>query len=168
MDSTSTTPTSVHGFAMKTIDGTTRSLGAYKGKAVLVVNTASECGFTPQYAGLEKLYEKYKDRGFAIAAFPSNDFGAQEPGSDAEIKTFCERQYKTTFDLYSKIPVKGAAAHPFYKYLTSQPGATGEIEWNFTKFLVDADGRVVARFPSKVTPESKELVAKLESVLPKK
>jgi glutathione peroxidase len=135
---------------------------------VLVVNTASECGYTPQYAGLEKLYQKYKDRGFVIAAFPSNDFGKQEPGSDQEIKAFCERQYKTTFDLYSKIPVKGEAKDPLYKFLTSQPGATGEIEWNFTKFLVDKDGRVVARFPSKVTPEAPELTSKLESILPKK
>ena len=157
-----------HDFEMKTIDGRSRSLGAYKGRAVLVVNTASECGYTPQYAGLEQLYAAYKDKGFAVAAFPSNDFGAQEPGSDAEIKTFCERTYKTTFDLYSKIPVKGGAAHPLYKFLTSQPGASGEIAWNFTKFLIDPEGRVVGRYASKVTPQAPELIAKLESVLPAK
>jgi glutathione peroxidase len=155
----------LHSFTMKTIDGAERSLASYKGKVVLVVNTASECGFTPQYAGLEQLYQKYKDKGFAIAAFPANDFGAQEPGTDEQIKTFCTAKYKTTFDLYSKITVKGPGMHPLYKFLTSRPGMSGDIKWNFNKFLVDADGTVVARYDSKVVPLAPELIAKLEPLL---
>lgn len=158
-------PQTVHSFTMKTIDGADRSLASYKGKVVLVVNTASECGYTPQYAGLEQLYQKYKGKGFAIAAFPANDFGAQEPGSDEQIKTFCVKEFKTTFDLYSKISVKGAGMHPLYTFLTSRPGMSGDIKWNFNKFLVDANGNVVARFDSKVEPLSPELIARLEPLL---
>jgi len=162
------TPMSVHDFKVKTIDGKEASLADYKGKALLIVNTASECGYTPQYAGLEALYEKYKNRGFAVLGFPSNDFGAQEPGTNAEIKKFCELRYKTTFPLFSKIPVKGPAADPLYKYLTGLPGKQGgPITWNFNKFLIAPDGKVIEHFDSKVEPLSTELTSKVEQVLPK-
>ena len=162
------TPMSVHDFKVKTIDGKEASLSQYKGKALLIVNTASECGYTPQYAGLEALYEKYKDRGFTVLGFPSNDFGAQEPGTNAEIKKFCELRYKTTFPLFSKIPVKGPDADPLYKYLTGLPGRQGgAITWNFNKFLIAPDGKVIEHFDSKVEPMSPDLTAKLEQVLPK-
>ena len=162
------TPVSVHDFKVKTIDGKEASLSDYKGKALLIVNTASQCGYTPQYAGLEALYEKYRDRGFTVLGFPSNDFGTQEPGSNAEIKKFCELRYKTTFPLFSKIPVKGPNADPLYKYLTALPGKQGgEITWNFNKFLVAPDGTVIEHFDSRVEPTSPDLTAKLEKVLPK-
>jgi glutathione peroxidase len=162
------TPMSVHDFKVKTIDGKEASLSDYKGKAVLIVNTASECGYTPQYAGLEALYEKYKSRGFTVLGFPSNDFGAQEPGSNAEIKKFCELRYKTTFPLFSKIPVKGPDADPLYKYLTGQPGKQGgPVTWNFNKFLVGPDGKVIEHFDSRVEPMAPELTSKLEQALPK-
>jgi glutathione peroxidase len=158
----------LYGFTMRTIDGTPKSLGDYRGKALLIVNTASECGYTPQYAGLEKLYERYRDRGFAVLAFPANDFFAQEPGTDAQIKQFCTSRYGTQFDLFSKISVKGKDQHPLYAYLTNVKGFEGKITWNFNKFLVDSSGAVVARYPSGVEPTSAELTAKLESILPKK
>jgi len=159
---------SVHDFKVKTIDGKEASLSDYKGKAVLIVNTASECGYTPQYAGLEALYEKYKSRGFTVLGFPSNDFGAQEPGSNAEIKKFCELRYKTTFPLFSKIPVKGPEADPLYKYLTGLPGKQGgPVTWNFNKFLVGPDGKVIEHFDSRVEPMAPELTSKLEQALPK-
>jgi len=161
-------PTSLFDFSLKTIDGKEQPLGAWKGQVVLVVNTASKCGYTPQYAGLEELYLKYKDRGVAVLAFPANNFGAQEPGSDPEIKQFCTSTYKTTFPLFSKISVKGDDMAPLYRWLTSQEGFSGDIKWNFNKFLIGPDGKVVARFDSKVTPMSSELTAKLETVLPKK
>ena len=159
---------SVHDFKVKTIDGKEASLSDYKGKALLIVNTASECGYTPQYAGLEALYEKYKARGFTVLGFPSNDFGAQEPGTNAEIKKFCELRYKTTFPLFSKIPVKGPDADPLYKYLTGLPGKQGgAVTWNFNKFLVSPDGKVIEHFDSRVEPMSPELTSKLEQTLPK-
>jgi len=162
------TPMSVHDFKVKTIDGKEAALSQYKGKVLLIVNTASECGYTPQYAGLEALYEKYRDRGFAVLGFPSNDFGAQEPGTNAEIKKFCELRYKTTFPLFSKIPVKGPDADPLYKYLTGLPGKQGGVvTWNFNKFLIAPDGKVIEHFDSRVEPMSPELTAKLEAVLPK-
>ena len=162
-------PMSVYDFKVKTIDGKDASLADYKGKALLIVNTASQCGYTPQYAGLEALYQKYKDRGFTVLAFPSNDFGAQEPGNNQEIKQFCELRYKTTFPLFSKIPVKGPSADPLYKYLTGLPGKQGgEITWNFNKFLVSPDGRVVEHFDSKTEPLASDLTSKLEQVLPPK
>jgi len=161
-------PMSVYDFSVKTIDGKEASLAAYKGKTLLIVNTASECGYTPQYAGLEALYERYKDKGLVVLAFPSNDFGSQEPGSNAEIKKFCELKYKTTFPLFEKIDVKGAAAAPLYKYLTSLPGKQGgEVTWNFNKFLVAPDGTVVEHFDSKVEPTSSALTQKVEQALPK-
>ena len=118
----------------------------------MVVNTASRCGFTPQYAGLEKLYERYKDRGFTILAFPANNFMNQEPGNDSTIKQFCELKYKTSFPLFSKISVKGPQIAPLYKYLTTSSGFNGDITWNFNKFLVDRQGRVIARFGSRTEP----------------
>jgi glutathione peroxidase len=161
-------PVSVYDFKVKTIDGKEASLGAYKGKALLIVNTASKCGYTPQYAGLEALYEKYKDQGLVVLAFPSNDFGGQEPGSNAEIKTFCELKYKTTFPLFEKIDVKGDSAAPLYKYLTGLPGKQGgAITWNFNKFLVAPDGTVVEHFDSKADPSGMAFTQKVEQVLPK-
>src|SRR6202521_1000212 len=129
---------SIYEFTLPSIDGKPMPLADFKGKVVLVVNVASRCGFTPQYSALEALYEKYKDQGFVIVGFPANNFGAQEPGTNAEIKTFCSRKYNVTFPLYSKISVKGDDQTPLYEYLTKQtdPSITGEIKWNFTKFLV--------------------------------
>ncbi|MEW5798507.1 MAG: glutathione peroxidase [Bacteroidota bacterium] len=157
-----------YNFTMKTIDGKEKSLGEYKGKVVMVVNVASFCGYTPQYKELEAIYKKYKDQGFVIAGFPANDFGKQEPGSDADIKTFCERNYGVTFDLFSKIDVLGDGIHPLYKYLTTETDFKGDIGWNFTKFLVDKNGNVVARFVHKIKPDAPEIVGKIEKLLAKK
>jgi glutathione peroxidase len=151
--------TTVYDFSARTIDGKSRKLSDYKGKVLLVVNTASQCGFTPQYKGLEALYEKYKDKGFAVLGFPSNQFGAQEPGPDSEIAEFCEMNYGVTFPMFSKIDVNGADAHPLYKYLTStKKGLLGSeaIKWNFTKFLVDKKGNVVERYAPTTKPEELE------------
>ena len=156
---------SVHEFTLPSIDGASAPLSAYKGKVVLIVNVASQCGYTPQYAGLEKLYEKYKDHGLVVLGFPANNFGAQEPGTNAEIKTFCSRTYHVTFPMYSKISVAGGDKAPLYKFLTDANG--GEVKWNFTKFLVDPNGKVIARFESGVEPDSAELVSALEKALPK-
>ena len=153
----------VHEFTLNSIDGKPAPLSAYQGKVVLIVNVASRCGFTPQYAGLEALYEKYKDRGFVILGFPANNFGGQEPGTNEEIKTFCSTKYNVTFPMYSKISVKGDDKAPLYQFLTDTTGS--EIQWNFTKFLVDKDGKVVARFESKVTPESPDVAAAIEKAL---
>ena len=157
----------VYSFTLNSIDGQPAPLANYKGKVVLMVNVASQCGYTPQYAGLEALYEKYKDQGFVILGFPANNFGAQEPGTNEEIKTFCTRKYSVTFPMYSKISVKGSDQAPLYSYLTKDtgPGLTGDIKWNFTKFLVDRNGKVVQRFESAVTPDSKEIVAAVEKEL---
>ena len=155
----------LHEFKVRTIDGKSRSLAEYKGKALLVVNTASKCGFTPQYKGLEALYEKYRERGFEVLAFPANNFMGQEPGSDAEIAQFCELNYKTTFPLFSKISVKGKDIAPLYSWLTTESGCDGDIGWNFTKFLVGPDGKVVARFDSRTAPLDDKLVSKLEETL---
>ncbi len=147
---------SVYDFTMKSIDGKAVPLADFKGKLLLVVNVASKCGFTPQYTGLEALYEKYKDRGFVIAGFPANNFMAQEPGTDAEIKTFCSNKYNVTFPMFSKISVKGEDKAAFYQFLTdsgANPSTGGEIKWNFTKFLVDRNGKVIERFEPAVTPE---------------
>ena len=161
----STGPGGLYGYTVKTIDGSDRPLSYYKGKVLLIVNVASECGFTPQYKGLQETYEKYKDKGFVILGFPSNDFGQQEPGSDSEIKTFCESTYHVTFDMFSKIDVKGPNQAPLYKYLTRDSESAHEIAWNFNKFLVDRSGRVVQYFPSKVTPVDTVLTQKIESLL---
>ena len=156
----------IYGFTVKTIDGKEKSLAEYKGKALLIVNTASKCGFTPQYKDLEELYEKYRGRGFEILAFPANNFMHQEPGSDEEIKKFCDLRFKIKFPLFSKISVKGKDIHPLYAFLTSQKGMEGGISWNFNKFLVTPDGQVAARFGSRVKPEDKELIGALEKNLP--
>lgn len=160
-------PMSLYDVQVKTIDGQDVSLSTYKGKALLIVNTASQCGYTPQYKGLETLYKTYKSKGFEILAFPSNDFGAQEPGSNQEIKKFCELKYKTTFPLFEKLTVKGPSAHPLYRYLTSLKENGGDVKWNFNKFLVTPDGTVVAHFPSSTEPMSEELTQKLEATLPR-
>jgi glutathione peroxidase len=149
----------IYDFTVDDIRGKPVSLGHYQGKVLLIVNTASECGFTPQYKGLEALYEKLRARGFEVLGFPCNQFGAQEPGGEAEIATFCERNFGVTFPLFAKIDVNGDAAAPLYRYLKKEkPGLLGteSIKWNFTKFLVDRDGRVVARFAPNDTPESIE------------
>jgi glutathione peroxidase len=161
-------PMSVYDFSVKTIDGKDVALSQYKGKALLIVNTASQCGYTPQYKSLEALYQEYKDKGFEILAFPSNDFGGQEPGSNEEIKKFCELKYKTTFPLFAKIAVKGDAAHPLYKYLTGLKENGGEVAWNFNKFLVTPEGNVVAHLSSGAVPTSDDVKKKVEAVLPKK
>jgi len=143
-------------FDVTGIDGEPGLLLGLKGKVVLAVNVASECGFTPQYAGLEALHRKYQDRGFAVLGFPCNQFGAQEPGSEAEIGAFCSSTYDVTFPMFGKIDVNGDATHPLYQHLKSaQPGILGTeaIKWNFTKFLVDREGKVVARFAPKDKPE---------------
>jgi glutathione peroxidase len=153
---------SIHEFTLPSIDGQPAPLAAYKGKVALLVNVASQCGYTPQYKGLEAVYRRYKDRGFTVLGFPSNDFGQQEPGDNTEIKTFCTRNYHVTFPMYGKVPVKGADKTPLYGYLT-QTG--GEVKWNFTKFLVDGDGKVIARFDSAVDPESAALTEAVEKAL---
>lgn len=165
---TAAAPASFFDFTMKTIDGQDQPLSAWKGQAVLVVNTASKCGYTPQYASLEELYRKYKDRGLVVLAFPANNFLWQEPGTDAEIKQFCTSKYSVTFPIFSKISVKGSDMAPLYRWLTTQEGFAGSITWNFNKFLIGPDGKVVARFGSGVTPMSSELTSKLEPILPKK
>ena len=154
---------SVHEFTLNSIEGKPAPLSAYQGKVVLIVNVASRCGFTPQYAGLEALYERYKDRGFVILGFPANNFGGQEPGTNEEIKTFCSTKYNVTFPMYSKISVKGDDKAPLYQLLTDATGS--EIQWNFTKFLVDKSGKVVARFEPKVTPESPDVSEAIEKAL---
>jgi glutathione peroxidase len=157
----------IYTFTLNSIDGTPAPLANYKGKVVLVVNVASQCGYTPQYSALEATYEKYKDQRFVILGFPANNFGAQEPGTNEEIKTFCTRKYSVTFPMYSKLSVKGADQSPLYAYLTKETGKgiTGDIKWNFTKFLVDRNGNVVQRFEPAVTPDSKEVVSAIEKQL---
>jgi glutathione peroxidase len=149
----------VHEFTAKTIDGGEQSLADYRGKAMLIVNVASKCGFTPQYAGLEALYRRLGPRGFVVLGFPCDQFGHQEPGSEAEIKSFCTLRYDVTFPLFAKIDVNGDNAHPLYRHLkAARKGILGSegIKWNFTKFLVDGRGEVVARYGSRDTPESIE------------
>jgi glutathione peroxidase len=157
-------------YTMKSLSGKDVDLGQYRGKVLLIVNTASKCGYTPQYAGLEKLHEKYADKGLAVLGFPCNDFGAQEPGTAEEISTFCTEHYGVKFDMFSKIDVKGPDQHPLYKYLTG-PDANkpfpGVVKWNFEKFLVSRDGTIVARYLSKITPESPEVVSAIEAELAK-
>ena len=145
----------VYEFSARTIDGKSRKLADFRGKVLLVVNTASHCGFTPQYKGLEALYEKYRDQGFAVLGFPCNQFGDQEPGPESEIAEFCEMNYGVTFPLFAKIDVNGDRAHPLYKHLKSvAPGVLGSetIKWNFTKFLIDKQGKVVKRFAPNTAP----------------
>jgi glutathione peroxidase len=158
-------------FTMKSLDGKDVNLGQYQGKVILMVNTASKCGNTPQYAPLEALYKKYADQGFVILGFPSNDFGRQEPGTDVEISAFCTKNYGVTFDMFSKVDVKGDNMCDLYKYLTSEdtdkPFA-GEITWNFEKFLIGRDGNIVARFKPKTKPDTQEVIKAIETELAKK
>jgi len=158
----------VYEFTMNSIDGQPLPLQNFQGKVMLIVNVASKCGFTPQYEGLEAVYEKYKDQGFVIVGFPANNFMEQEPGTNEEIKTFCSRKYNVKFPLYSKISVKGDDKAPLYQFLTdttANPKTGGEIKWNFTKFLVDRNGKVIARFESPVKPDSPEVTAAIEKAL---
>ena len=157
---------SVYDFSATTIDGEQQSLAEYKGKAMLVVNTASKCGFTPQYAGLEKLYRKYQDKGLAVLGFPCDQFGHQEPGDENEIKNFCSLSYDVSFPMFAKVEVNGGKAHPLYQFLKKEAmGVLGTeaIKWNFTKFLIDKNGRVLRRYAPTDTPESieKDLAAAL-------
>jgi len=155
-------------FRARTIDGVDRSLADFDGKVALVVNVASKCGLTPHYAGLEKLFESHAARGLAVLGFPCNQFGAQEPGSDADVKEFCSLNYGVTFPMFSKIEVNGPGRHPLYAWLTAEktaPEGPGDIKWNFTKFLVGRDGRVAARFDPRTEPGAPDLVAALEKAL---
>jgi glutathione peroxidase len=154
---------SIHEFTMNNIDGQATPLASMKGKAVLVVNVASQCGYTPQYTGLQALYEKYKGQGLVIIGVPANNFGGQEPGTNEDIKQFCSRKYSVTFPIMAKVSVKGSDQTPLYQYLTSTSG--GEVKWNFTKFLVGKDGKPVQRFESGVSPDSPELAAAIEKAL---
>jgi len=157
-------------FQMKSLDGKPVDLSKYQGKVVLMVNVASKCGLTPQYTGLEKLHEKYADKGLAILGFPANEFAGQEPGSDVEISEFCTTKFGVKFDMFSKVVVKGEGQCPLYKFLTSEetdPKFAGDIKWNFEKFLVDRNGNVINRFAPKVTPESPEVVQAIEAALAK-
>ena len=158
----------LYDFEVKTIEGKKVKLADYKGKTVLVVNTASKCGLTPQYEGLETLYETYKDRDFVILGFPANNFMGQEPGTDEEIEQFCKLKYDVAFPMFSKISVKGNDIAPLYGWLTTGAGYDGDIEWNFAKFLVGPDGKVIARFHPKKTPLDPEVTAKIEASLPVK
>lgn len=165
-----TKPMSVYNFKLKNLAGTEVDLSKYKGKTLLIVNTASKCGFTKQYAGLQKLHEKYGKDGLAILGFPANNFGSQEPGSDAEIGEFCQKNYGVGFDMFSKVSVKGEGKAPFFQFLTTEanPELTGEIGWNFEKFLVTREGKLIARFKSNVAPDAAPLVSAIESELAKK
>jgi glutathione peroxidase len=156
---------SLYEFTMNDIDGQPVNLGQYKGKVLLVVNTASFCGNTPQYSDLQAMYEQYSEKGFEILAFPANNFGQQEPGTNAEIKNFCFTKYSLTFPLFSKISVKGEDKHPLYRYLTEQSPFPGEVEWNFQKYLVDRSGNVVGRFHHRTKPLSPEVVHEVERLL---
>lgn len=163
------TPSSVLDFTVNDINGkSTKLKDKYEGKVLLIVNTASKCGYTPQYADLEAVYKQYHDKGFEILAFPSNDFGGQEPGTNEEIKFFCSSKYDVTFPLFAKVPVKGEEKVPLYKFLTDKqrhPDTGGEIKWNFTKFLVGRDGTIMARYEPAVKPTDKVVTDALEKAL---
>lgn len=162
---------SIYDFTMKEIDGNDVKLEQFKGKAILIVNVASKCGFTSQYEGLQKIYSQYKDQDFVILGFPANNFMGQEPGTNEEIKQFCTLNYNVTFPMFSKISVKGKDIDPLYKFLTEKetnPEFAGDISWNFNKFLIDRDGKIVSRFGSRVKPESEEMIQAIEKVLASK
>ena len=161
---------SIYDFTLKSIDGQSVALKSYHGKVVLLVNVASKCGFTPQYAGLESLYEKYKDRGLVIVGIPANNFGSQEPGTNEEIKKFCSNKYNVTFPMMAKVSVLGADEAPLYTFLTDKavnPKIGGDIKWNFTKFLFDRNGKPLERFEPAVAPDSPQMVSGIESALGK-
>jgi glutathione peroxidase len=154
-----------HDFEFTSIDGKPLKMSGFAGKPVLLVNTASECGSTPQYAGLQALWDKYKDKGFVVLGVPSNDFGGQEPGTEADIAQFCETNYNVTFPMTSKNKVIGGDAHPLYKWVVDQAGEAAAPRWNFHKYLIGADGELKGVFGTKVTPESGELVSAIENEL---
>lgn len=159
---------SMHEFTMKDIDGNDVRLETFKGSVVLLVNTASRCGLTPQYEGLQAVYDKYKDKGFTVLGFPANNFMGQEPGTDAEIKEFCTLNYSVSFPMFSKISVKGADQHPLYSFLTHEetnPGMDGDISWNFEKFLADRNGRMIARFSPRTLPTDPAVIEAIERAL---
>lgn len=161
-------PSSVHDFTMETITGDSLSLSEFHGKVLLVVNVASKCGFTPQYEGLQEIYEKYSEQGFAVLGFPANNFANQEPGTDSDIQEFCSTNYGVTFPMFSKISVKGEDQHPLYTYLTSEetnPEFAGEITWNFNKFLIGKDGQILNRFKSKDKPQSDKVIKSIKNAL---
>jgi glutathione peroxidase len=161
---------SIYDFKMTDIDGKVVSLEQYKGQVVMIVNVASKCGLTPQYEGLQKIYTRFKDRGFVILGFPANNFRKQEPGTDAEIKSFCTVNYGVEFPMFSKISVLGDDMHPLYRFLTGKetnPGFSGDIRWNFDKFLFSKEGKVVARFHPKVKPDSDKIIQTIETELKK-
>ena len=157
---------SLDSIEVHSLDGRPSSIGAYKGKVRLIVNVASECGYTPQYKGLEAIYEKYRDKGFEILAFPCNQFGEQEPGSPGEIQAFCSKNYQVKFPLFEKIEVNGPGRHPLYVALAGKASPfPGDITWNFNKFLIGRDGQILKRFDSNVEPESPELTQAVEAAL---
>ena len=166
MTTIAATAQSLYDIKLKDIDGKDTTLAPYKGKAVLIVNVASKCGYTRQYSGLEATYQKYKDQGFVILGFPCNQFGGQEPGTNEEIKQFCSSKFNVTFPLYDKIEVNGANRHPLYVALAGKDSPfPGDIKWNFNKFLIGKDGKILKRFDSKVTPDSEELTKAVEAAL---
>jgi glutathione peroxidase len=157
---------SLYDIPVKDIDGKDTTLAPYKGKVLLIVNVASKCGYTPQYKSLEALYQKYKDQGLVILGFPCNQFGSQEPGTDEEIKLFCSSKYNVTFPMFDKIEVNGPGRHPLYVELAGKDSPhAGDIKWNFTKFLISKDGKIINRFASGVTPDSKEISNSVEGAL---
>ena len=164
------TASSVYDYTLKSIDGQPTPLSSFRGKVVLLVNVASRCGYTPQYTGLESLYEKHKDEGFVIVGVPANNFMSQEPGTNQEIKTFCKSKYDVKFPMMAKVSVTGSDQAPLYQYLTSKeqnPKTGGDIKWNFTKFLIDRNGQVIARFEPAVTPADPALTSAVQAALKK-
>lgn len=159
---------SIYEIKVMDIEGRDLKLKKYKNKILMFVNTASQCGYTPQYEGLQKIYDKYKHRGFVVLGFPANNFGGQEPGSNEEIKDFCTKRFKVSFPMFAKISVKGEDQHPLYQFLTGKqtnPKFAGDITWNFNKFLANEKGEIIARFSSKETPESNEVINAIEAAL---
>lgn len=166
MTTLATAATSFHDIPLKDIDGKATTLAAYQGKAVLIVNVASKCGYTKQYAGLEAIYQKYQKQGFVVLGFPCNQFGGQEPGSNEQIKEFCSSKFNVTFPLFDKLDVNGANRHPLYVALAGKDSPfPGDIKWNFNKFLVGKDGKIIQRYASSVAPESEELTKAIEAAL---
>ena len=161
-------PANIYEFKMKSIDGKDVPLSKFKGQVLLVVNVASKCGNTPQYEGLEAMYAKYKSKGFAVLGFPANQFGAQEPGTNAQIKEFCEATYHVKFPMFSKIVVKGDGIDPLYTWLLENSDQHQDVEWNFTKFLIGRDGKVIGRFFHRTQPDDPKLVAAIEAALASK
>lgn len=165
---TKTPMKSIYEISVKSIDGNPLKLDHYKGKVLLIVNVASQCGYTPQYEGLQKVYQKYQQQGLVVLGFPANNFGGQEPGNEAEIKTFCSTNYNVTFPMFSKVSAAGSNIHPLYKFLTERetnPEFAGKITWNFNKFLVDKNGKLIARFDSSDEPESAKVTQAIEQAL---